>query len=136
MNLAKLFNWSYLTNRYAVENLSWWTLTVLFIIFGLALIVAFLATKKLKDPNTNARRFLIKLQIWGFSSSIVGAALIFFRQVRAMYLSSRIWLLLWIIIVLVWLGFLIYEWKVILPKKKQDQKSQEEFNKWLPKKKN
>lgn len=135
MNLAKLFDWSYLTHRYAVENLSWWTLSILIIIFGAALIAAILVTKKLKDKNVGARKFLTKIQIWGFSSSIVGAFLIFFRQVRALYLSSRILLLLWLIVVLVWLGFLIYEWKVILPKKKQDQKSQEEFTKWLPKKK-
>lgn len=135
MNLAKLFDWSYLTHRYAIENLSWWTLSILLIIFGAALIAAISVTKKLKDKNVGARKFLTKIQIWGFSASIVGALLIFFREVRALYLSSRILLLLWLIIILVWLGFLIYEWKVILPKKKQDQKSQEEFTKWLPKKK-
>lgn len=135
MNLSNLLNWSYLTHRYAVENLSWWVLTILIIIFGSALIVAILVTKKLKDKNVGARKFLTRIQVWGFSSSIVGAFLIFFREVRALYLSSRIWLLLWLIAVLVWLGFLIYEWKIVLPKKKQDQKSQEEFNKWLPKKK-
>ncbi len=135
MNLAKLFDWSYLTHRYAVENLSWWTLSILIIIFGGALIAAILVTIKLRDKNVIARKFLTKIQIWGFSSGIVGAFFIFFRQVRALYLSSRIWLLVWLIVVLVWLAFLIYEWKVVLPKKKQDQKSQEEFTKWLPKKK-
>ena len=44
---------------------------------------------------------------WSLSLSIVGLILLFFKQQRVPYLGMRAWLGLWLLICLVWLGFIV-----------------------------
>ena len=136
MNITKLFDWTYLTQRYAVEGFSWPMRIVLLIIFIAAIITALKATKKIKTSPGIYKPLWQKLQVWGWSTGLFGLLLIFFREVRAIYLGSRIWLLIWLIAVVIWLGFIIYYWKIKIPLKEQKQNTQAEFDKRLPKKKN
>lgn len=132
MNLTKLFDWHYLTAPYASSSFSWPMRIVLLILFLGSIILALQATLKIKNIS-GPKITWKKLQLWGFSTGLVGLLLMFFREVRAVYLGSRLWLLLWIIIILVWLGFILYYWKIKLPLKIQNQKEKSEFEKWLPK---
>jgi len=135
MNLTKLFDWTYLTHRYVAAGFSWPVRIILLVIFIGALIVAISATAKLKNQTGVKRQALIKLQIWGWSTGLVGLLLMVFREVRTLYLGSRLYLLLWLIIIFIWLGFVLHHRFIQMPKKMRDLKDQAEFDKWLPKKK-
>ncbi|MCB9803133.1 hypothetical protein H6761_03970 [Candidatus Nomurabacteria bacterium] len=132
MNLTKLFDWHYLVAPYALNGFSWPIRITLLILFLGSIFIALLSINKIKNIH-GPKSTWKKLQLWGFSVGPIGLLLMFFREVRAVYLGSRIWLLLWIIIALIWLGFIIYYWKIKLPLKIQTQKEKEEFEKWLPK---
>ena len=90
---------------------------------------------KYSQKQAIVRKFWRKLQIWGWSTGLVGLALFYFREVRAIYLSARAWMFIWLIIALIWLIFIIIYWFRVIPKKKEAKQSREEFDKWLPKKK-
>lgn len=135
MDLTKLLDWSYLTHNYAIAGFSWPVRIILLLIFIGALITALYATQKLKKHPGLKKRLWLKLQVWGWSTGLFGLLLIIFREIRAIYLGSRIWLLLWLIAIFIWLGFIIYYWKIKIPLKEEQAKTQAEFNKWLPKKK-
>lgn len=135
MNLMKLFDWHYLVAPYALTGFSWPMRIFLLILFFGSLVAALWATNQIKHAEGPKSPWK-KLQLWGFSTGLLGLLLMFFREVRAVYLGSRIWLLLWLIVVIIWLGFILYYWKIKLPLKIKDQKEKAEFEKWLPKKKN
>lgn len=134
MNLGKLFDWQYLTAPYALTGLSWPMRIILMLFFTAAIILAVQATIKLKN-NTDFKNLWKKLQAWGFYIGSVGWLLIFFREVRAVYLGSRIWLLIWLIFALVWLVMIIRYWKIQIPLQTKTRQERAEFEKWLPKKK-
>lgn len=135
MNLEKLLDLSYLFYRLPPAGFSWAMRIFLLIIFVGALVVAIIATIKYNKKEAIIKNFWRKLQIWGWSTSLVGLLLFYIREVRAIYLSARAWMFLWLIIIFIWLIFIIVYWFKVIPKKKEAKQSQEEFNKWLPKKK-
>jgi len=135
MNIAKLFDWSYLTHSYVTKGFSWPMRIILLIIFIGVLIFAWQTATKIKKTTSSHKRLWEKLQIWSWFTGLLGLLLMFFREVRTIYLGSRIWLLLLLIIVLIWLLFIIYYWKITIPLKEQSRASKNDFDKWLPKKK-
>jgi|GEM_PF-2154794 hypothetical protein len=135
MNLDKLLDWSYLFYRLPPAGFSWGMRIFLLIIFIGALILAIMAGIKYSKKQPIVRKFWRKIQVWGWSTSLMGLLLFYFREVRAIYLSSRAWMFIWLIIALVWLVFIIVYLFRVIPKKQEAKKSQEDFDKWLPKKK-
>jgi len=73
-----------------------------------------------------------KLRNWGFSSGITGLIWVFFKSQRTPYLGMRIWLAVWLIICLVWLGFIIKYLLFTVPKAKKAALEKKEFEKYLP----
>ena len=133
MDLAKLFSLSYLFERYPEAGFSWPLRIALLALFIGALAVAIYG-QKIK-PEGPIKKFWQKMVAWGWTSSLVGLLLMVFRETRAMYLSSRFWLGLWIIIVLIWLVFNLLYLKKKVPAKEELIKKKEEFDRWLPKRK-
>lgn len=134
MNLGKLFDWQYLTAPYALTGLSWPMRIILLALFVFAIIAGIKAGQKIK-AGAGFKKLWLKIQTWGYSIGVVGLLLIFFREVRAVYLGSRIWLLLLLLVAFVWLGFIIRYWKIQVPLQSKLKQEKAEFEKWLPKKK-
>lgn len=135
MDLTQIFNLSYLFNRYPPAGFTWPFRIALLIIFLAAIVLAIISKKKLKKVSGSSKRGWYKLQVWGWSTGIVGLLLMSFREVRALYISARAYLLLWLIIIFVWLIFILIYWKKVVPARESTIKDNEEFTKWLPKKK-
>ena len=134
MDLYKLFNIDYLFYPYPAAGFSWPVRIILLAFFVATIIMAIWAGKKSQQATSIYKKAWRKWQIWGWSSGIIGLSLVIFREIDTIYLSSRIWLLLWILAVLVWLGFIIKYWKQTVPAKAQAMAKEAEFKKWLPKK--
>jgi len=60
----------------------------------------------------------------------------FFRYERVMLLSSRFWMLLWLITFLTWGGFILYYRFKKIPQIMSEKVQKNDFEKYLPKKKN
>ncbi len=132
MNLTKFLHWSYLWQRYAPLGFSWPIRIVLLVIFLGAIILAILCYRKIKNSQGPKKTLLKKIRAWGFTTGIIGLLLVFFREVQAIYLASRLLLLAWLIIIFIWLITIIIYWRKDLPKKQAAIAAKEEFNKWLP----
>ena len=135
MDITKLFNWSYLFSAYAPAGFSWTLRIVLGVLFVGAIVLAVIAMKKIKKTVGPNKVVWKKLTVWGWTIGLIGLLLMFFREVRTLYLGARLWLLLLLLLGLVWLIFiLIYRVKV-LPRQEKIRQETEEFNRWLPKSK-
>ncbi|OGY93940.1 MAG: hypothetical protein A2406_03485 [Candidatus Komeilibacteria bacterium RIFOXYC1_FULL_37_11] len=134
MNLEKLLDLSYLFNRFPPAGFSWPLRIVLLIIFVGSLVLAFYTHKKIGQKDLR-KKLWKKIQVWSWTNGLVGLTLMYFREVRALYLSARGWLLIFILLMFVWLIFIIIFAKTKLPDKAEAEKKEQEFNKWLPKKK-
>ena len=104
------------------------------VLFVGAILVALYTHKKFKQNLGVSTKAWKRLQIWGWGAGLIGLMLVYFREVRAMYISSRFWLLLWILICVVWLIYIIIRWKKDVPDKEAQEKHEQEYAKWLPKK--
>ncbi|MFA5127021.1 MAG: hypothetical protein WC465_03420 [Patescibacteria group bacterium] len=133
MDLTKLTHWSYLFQIYTYEQLSWPTLIGLLVIFVGSIVLAIYSHKKVKNSSGVMKVVWQKLTAWGWSTGLVGLLLVSFRAATAMYLSARLWLLLWLLIILVWLGYILFYRLSIVPKKQAEREKNIEYNKWLPK---
>ncbi|RJQ33662.1 hypothetical protein C4566_03155 [Candidatus Parcubacteria bacterium] len=132
MNLEKLLNLSYLFHRYPPGGFSWPLRIVLIVVFGGAIAWGVYSGLKNKKVSGYGKKLWYKLQIWGWTSGLVGFLLFYFREVRALYLSARAYLLIWLIIMLVWLVLIIILHKKRTPDKEVLIKKKEEYEKWLP----
>lgn len=65
------------------------------------------------------------------TNAIIGSVLTFFNYEMVPFLSSRFWLLLWVIGMLVWL-FFIYRIAIKIPEKRARLEKEKEFNKYIP----
>jgi len=80
-------------------------------------------------------RFSVKyLKNWFLWAGITGYLWIFFTYERAVFLSSRFWIVIWLIGFGVWLFFIVKKIKN-LPQKERELKQKAQFDKYIPKKK-
>ncbi len=135
MNLGKIFNLNYLFERFPEAGFSWPIRIVLGILFVGALCLAVYSHQRIKHSSGLNKKVWQKLEIWGWTTGLIGGILVYFREIHTIYLSARIWLLLFILIVFVWLFFIIKYWKTKVPDKEERQKREQQFDKWLPKRK-
>ncbi len=135
MNLEKLINFSYLFHRYPPGGFSWPIRIVLVVLFGGALIMAIYSGLKTKKVSGHAKKLWYKLQVWGWTVGLIGFLLFYFREVRALYLGARIYLLAWLVITVVWLLLMLILHKKNTPNKEEIVKKKEEYEKWLPQQK-
>ncbi len=133
MDLSKLTNIHYLFSPYPDLGFSWLMRIVLLLIFLGAIALALLSARQNKKALGPIKKVWKKWQIWGWTTGVIGLFLIFFREVNAIYLSSRGYLLIWLLTAAIWAMFIIIYWKRKVPAKKKLIQEQEEFNKWLPK---
>ena len=131
MNLEKLFDLSYMFNSFPPAGFSWPIRIVLLVIFIGSILLALYSHKQIlkKGPH---KKLWQKIQVWSWTNGVMGLVFIYLREVRAIYLSARGWLLIFIIIMLIWLVFIIKFAKTKIPDKEALEKQEQEFDKWLP----
>ncbi|MFA6307488.1 MAG: hypothetical protein WCS88_02275 [Patescibacteria group bacterium] len=134
INLDKLFDLSYMFNRFPPAGFSWPIRLVLLIIIVVSIILAVYAGKKIQQRGLQ-KKLWQKIQVWSWTNGLVSLVFVYFREVRALYLSARGWFLLFIIIMIIWLAFIIKFAKTKIPDKEAREKKEQEFDKWLPKRK-
>jgi len=135
-NLLKFFNPSYLFQMLPLplsQNWKWIAIVVLGVMLIAAVVIYFLGRRKHLDIF--AQRVSRKLTGLLATMSVIGWMLLFFRQYRVYFLSTRFLTLLWI------LGLLWWAWWILRYVRKKVslgrlQASQEAvFEKYLPRKK-
>ncbi|PWB38851.1 MAG: hypothetical protein C3F02_02070 [Parcubacteria group bacterium] len=102
-------------------------------VFILSLVFGLVAGLRRTQAMNIHKRGWRKWQVWGWSTGLVGLLLVAFRETRAAYLGSRLWLILWLLLILVWGIFIIKYWFWTIPRKKKEMHQEAEFKKWLPK---
>lgn len=135
MDLSKLLDTKYLFQIYPGAGFDWPVRLALLLVFIGAIVIAILADKKHTQAAGAMKKVWKKLQVWGWTSGVFGLIFVAFRETGAIYLSQRFWLLLWLVFIFVWLAYIIYYWKKVVPKKEEVKAQSQEFDKWLPKKK-
>lgn len=133
MDLNKLFDLSYLFQTFPVSGFSWPMRIILLALFVGAIALAIYARSKMKEKGLR-KKVWQKLEVWGWTSGLLGLFLMFLREVRALYISSRGYLLIFLVLMLVWLVFIIKFAKTKVPDKEELDRKEKEFDKWLPKK--
>ena len=134
MDLTKLFSLSYLFERLPSDGFSWTFRISLLILFVGAIVLAIFAQKKAKNSGP-IKKFWQKMIVWGWTTGSIGLLLMLFREVRAIYLSARFWIFIWIFIMIIWLLLNIIYRHLKVPAKEELIKQQKEFDRYLPKKK-
>ena len=106
------------------------------IFFGLLIFASVACGGIYKQQKENyLLRFGAKyLKNWFLAAGAFGYLLIFFGYERAVFLSSRFWYIVWFLSFGLWLFFIIRKIKK-LPSKQKEMRRQEQFERYLPKKK-
>lgn len=107
-----------------------------FIFFGLLIIASIVCGIIFnKEKERYVLRFGAKyLKNWFLAAGITGFLFLFFGYERAVFLSSRFWYIVWLLSFGLWLFFIVKKIKK-LPEKQTQLRKQEQFEKYLPKKK-
>lgn len=105
----------------------------LLILFGLEIVGAVVVA------IFNRQKGILKKLKSGFISlflttGIIGISFIFFRLQQIPYLGSRLLLILLLVTIIIWLGFVFKYWIVVLPKEILQKKEKEKFERYLPSK--
>jgi len=103
----------------------------LFIALFLILIVAAIISAILKKKGSIYRGFLKRLYNFCLSNSLIALLLLFFNYELVPFFSARFWLGFWVIIMIIWLGFILKSLGKIGTQRKQLEKERE-LKKYLP----
>ena len=103
----------------------------LFIILLLILIVAAIISAILKKKGSIYRGFLKRLYNFCLSNSLIALLLLFFNYEFVPFFSARFWLGFWVIIMIIWLGFILKSLGKIGTQRKKLEKERE-LKKYLP----
>lgn len=82
-----------------------------------------------KDPSY--RKLINKFSSLFFTQGILLGLTLFFTQTATPFLSSRFWLLIWLVILIIWLVFILKYWIFILPKERRDRSDWQLKKKYL-----
>lgn len=110
---------------------------VLIILFGLFIIVSiiFRLIRMDKKIDPYLRKRFDRFQRMFLTLGATGFVLLFFTYEKAYVFGARFWYLLWILGLLIWLGFIIFDLVKKMPKERKADKEKASFEKYLPKRK-
>jgi len=101
-----------------------------FVVVLAALTLAFYFLKK-QNQFGFYKKIFDRLNNLCLANTIIGLFLLFFIYEQLPFLSMRIWLLLWFLGILVWLGFIINS-MLKIPNLKKSQTKEENYQKYIP----
>ncbi len=127
MNLLTMSYWTNLRP----EALSPLGLKVFVILLGGFAVLAFLI--KILKGNKRGLYYKIWQNLLSFflTNFFIGLVLLFFSYESIPFLAARIWLLVWLLSMLAWLGFII-KFLLKIPNIKQEKSKEREYNKYIP----
>lgn len=130
--LAPLLTWSYWFSSYpaAFTGLYFKLITGTALgSFVVGLVIKGVA-KLAKDPST--RKLLKKFGTLALTFGALMAISFFFTQTSTPTLGSRFWFGLWVIMAVIWLGFILKYTIVVAPKEREERAKQLINKKYLP----
>lgn len=144
MRLALIITVLFFINHKTMQNLLTWKfwfnlrpepLLPLFqklylVLLGLLLVLAIISYFKQKQKSLY-KRFWKLAYYFNFSNLLIGSIFFFFNYERAVFLSARFWLALWILTMFIWLYFLIKRYRLI-PENKKKLIEKNEYLKYIP----
>ncbi len=128
--LGKILSFKYWFNFHPT-NLSSDGLQFLTIFLAVLLFLAIIFSLAKKRIRGLYNKIYRRLSSFFLTNFIIGIFLLFFAYEAVPFLSSRIWFLLWVLGMLVWLSFIIYALAQI-PKLKEKLAKEQEYKKYLP----
>jgi len=106
-------------------------ITQAFFIFLIILLVFTIISGIKQGKKSLYRHFWKRLYMFSLSNLVIGVILFFFNYEGAAFLSSRFWLALWLIIMILWMWPIIKSLRMIPVNKKKFEKEQE-LKKYIP----
>lgn len=103
----------------------------IFIGFLIALAVFAFLIALIKRKNSVYRGSFKNLYSFCLSNAFIGLILLFFNYEMVPFFSARFWIAIWVIVMIVWLGFIIKKLKNI-PLQKKQREHEKEINKYIP----
>ena len=102
--------------------------TIVAVLIALTVLFAILKFRSKKSIYNKIVRSFYNLFL---TNAIVGIFLLFFSFEQIPFLSSRFWLIIWLITNLVWLVFIGKRF-LVLPKIKTEREKEKEYKKYIP----
>lgn len=134
--LISLYYWFAKQPPYLSELFTKLFLGLFFILIALSIAFQAIAfIQKKQKAQIVMIRFWKKLANFFFWMGLFEIILYFFRYERIPLLSSRFWLIIWLILFVGWAGYIIHIRFRKVPEVVSDKKQKEEFEKYLPTKK-
>jgi len=105
----------------------------MFLVLFFCLCLAFFILRIIgKKYDIVLKKRLIRLSNFSLAAGMAGLVFLFFNYEKAALLGSRIWFPILGVGFLVWLGFIVYDIFVRLPREKKAISEKEKFKKYLP----
>ena len=128
--MKNLLTWKFWFSSSYAPLTSWPKASLL--VFTGVLIIGAVVTIFLKKKRNLYAKLCRSLHSFFLANAIVGLFVCFFVYEEVPFFSARIWFLVWAAEMIIWLWYLWKEWRS-LPGRKQYQKEQEQYRKYLPK---
>lgn len=127
--MQNLFTWKY----WFTVNPGIASSTRLNILIGLValLIIGAIVATIAKKYSSLYRGFFKRIYNFSAANLIIGLVVIFFNYENVPFFSSRMWIAIWLIEMIVWKFFILKEAKRI-PKNKKELEAEKELKKYLP----
>ncbi|MCX6784701.1 MAG: hypothetical protein NTV81_02050 [Candidatus Komeilibacteria bacterium] len=109
----------------------YWFLLILYLVFLVGAAAAGRQVIKLRDQDKFLKLAFQKVATFGYSFSLVGLLLLFFRQQQVQFFGMRIWAWTWWLVCLVWLVFIAKFLFIEFPRLKAERAKREQFRKYL-----
>ncbi|MEA3398788.1 MAG: hypothetical protein U9R06_03545 [Patescibacteria group bacterium] len=129
--MSNLFSLSYWTNMRPGELGMYAQFFFVGFVVVLLLVYFLCWTIKKQKRKSLYNRIWRKISSFSLANFIISLFLLFFVYENLPFLSMRLWFLLWVAGMLVWLYFIIKE-ILKIPNIKEEMAKEEEFNKYIP----
>lgn len=134
LDIHKLFSWSYLSDSTVATDSS--LLALLFFFFLTLIIAGFIASLIIGRMQQDLpilykiRGHISNLTLW---TGLIGLFLVMARYQAIATFSSRAFLIIDLLVIVVWFAWIIYYVILILPHEKHDYYKRKKFEQYLPK---
>lgn len=117
------------------ESMEFVTLRLFFFLFLflflLGIVLRIQAKHRAKDRSQ--KKLFRSFSSVCFTASLLGFILLFFRYEETPFFGARFWFLLWVLMIILWVGFLLRYFFRIVPEKQKRLFEQRQREKYLPK---
>jgi len=131
--MSKIFDFYFWFDKFP-DAFNKTALIVFLAVFGLLFLFAVYCFwhQSAKSLTGVQRKLYNKLGNWSICFSVLGLALVFFKYEMIPYFGMRLWLPLWVVICLVWAGFIVKYIKFEAPAALAESERRKALQKYLP----